>query len=237
MATRKYEQKRRAEQQAETRQRIVEAIVALHREVGPARTTIRAIAERAGVERLTVYRHFADETAMFQACSAHFATEVPWPDPAGWAGVAEPAERLRAALLAFYDYYGRAEDLLAHALRDAPQLPALTAVLTPWEALVGEVRDGLLKGWAAPRSARARLAAAVAHALRFETWRSLARGEALGDAEAADLMVTLAQAAAAAPSGGARTRQSTSPSPRGDRGREEGRQSRNSGAQDSATRH
>ena len=199
MATRKYEQKRRAEQQAETRRRIVEAMVALHREVGPARTTISAIAERAGVERLTVYRHFADETAMFQACSAHFATEVAWPDPAAWAGVAEPAERLRAALLAFYDYYRRGEDMLAHALRDAPQLPALAAVLTPWEAFVGAARDGLLEGWAAPGPARARLAAAVAHALRFETWRSLARVEALGDAEAADLMITLAQAAAAAP--------------------------------------
>src|SRR5215210_4510913 len=99
-APRKYEQKRRAEQQAETRRRIVEAMVALHRELGPARTTITAIAERAGVERLTVYRHFADETAMFQACSAHFATKVAPPDPAEWAGVAEPAERLRAALLA-----------------------------------------------------------------------------------------------------------------------------------------
>ena len=82
MATRRYQQRRRAEQQGETRQRIVEAMVALHREVGPARTTISAIAERAGVERLTVYRHFADEAAMFQACSAHFATEVAPPDPA-----------------------------------------------------------------------------------------------------------------------------------------------------------
>src|SRR4051795_2135475 len=98
---RKYQKKRRAEQQEETRQRIVEAMVALHREVGPARTTISAIAERAGVERLTVYRHFADETAMFQACSAHFAAEVAPPDPAAWTGVREPAERLRAALLAF----------------------------------------------------------------------------------------------------------------------------------------
>src|SRR5688500_6862132 len=125
MATRKYEQKRRAEQQAETRQRIVEAMVALHREVGPARTTISAIAERAGVERLTVYRHFADEAAMFQACSAHFATEVAPPDPARWTGVAEPTERLRAALLAFYDYYRRGEVMHAHVFRDAPRLPAL----------------------------------------------------------------------------------------------------------------
>lgn len=195
MATRKYHQKRRAEQQAETRQRIVEALVALHREIGPARTTISAVAERAGVERLTVYRHFSDETAMFEACSAHFASEVAWPDPAGWAQVEEPSERLRAALLAFYDYYRRGEDMFVQVQRDAPLLPALVAVLSPWDAFMGEVRDGLLEGWGAKRAGRARLAAAIAHALRFETWRSLARAEALGDAEAADLMVALAEAA------------------------------------------
>ena len=44
--------------------------------------------------------------------------------------------------------------------------------------------------------ARARLAAAIAHTLRFETWRSLARTEALDAGEAADLMVTFAKAAA-----------------------------------------
>jgi AcrR family transcriptional regulator len=199
--TRKYELRQRAERQAETRRRIVVAIVALHREVGPARTTISAIAERAGVERLTVYRHFADETSMFQACSAHFATEVAPPDPAAWAGVAEPAERLRAALLAFYDYYRRGEDMHAQVFRDAPLLPALAAVLAPWGALVDAVRDDLVEGWKAPRRgpSRACLAAAVAHALRFETWRSLARAEGLDDAEVADLMVTLARAAAAAP--------------------------------------
>ena len=197
MATRRYQQKRRAEQQSETRQRIVEAIVALHREVGPARTTISAIAERAGVERLTVYRHFEDESAMFQACSAHFATEVPGPDPAAWTGVAEPAERLRAALLAFYDYYRRAEQMLVHAHRDAPQLPALAAVLSPWDEFVGGVREGLLEGWEVSGPARARLAPAIGHALRFDTWRSLARTERLDDGEAADLMVDLALSAAA----------------------------------------
>ena len=196
MTTRRYEQKRRAEQQAETRQRIVEAMVALHREVGPARTTISAIAERAGVERLTVYRHFADEAAMFQACSAHFTAQVAPPDPTAWADVAEPAERLRAALLAFYGYYRRAEDMLAHVHRDVPQLPALAAVMAPWDAFVAAVRDGVLEGWEAPPAARARLAAAVAHALRFESWRSLAQVEALGDAETADLMVALARGAA-----------------------------------------
>ena len=198
MTTRKYELKERAERQAQTRRRIVEAIVALHREVGPARTTIRAIAERAGVERVTVYRHFADETSMFQACAAHFAAEVATPDPAEWASVAEPAERLRSVLLAFYDYFGRGEDMLVHVLRDAPQLPALAAVLAPWDEFVGAVRDDLLERWGeAPGSARARLGAAFAHALRFDTWHSLARVEGLGDEDAADLMVSLAQVAAA----------------------------------------
>ena len=193
---RKYEKKRRAEQEADTRQRIVEAMVDLHSEVGPARTTISAIAERAGVERLTVYRHFADETAMFTACSAHFASEVPGPNPATWAAVADSAERLRAALLAFYDYYRRAEEMLVQVHRDLPQLPALAAVLSPWDEFVAGVREDLLDGWEVSGPARARLAAAVAHALRFETWRSLARAERLADAEAADLMVSLAEAAA-----------------------------------------
>src|SRR5512143_2944523 len=114
MKARRYELKQRAERQAVTRQRIVEAIVALHREVGPARTSISAIAERAGVERLTVYRHFADEAAMLQACSAHFHAEIARPDPATWSSVTDPAKRLRAVLLAYYDYYRRGEDMLAN---------------------------------------------------------------------------------------------------------------------------
>lgn len=198
MATRKYEQTRRAEAQAETRRRIVEAIVELHREVGPARTTISAIAERAGVERLTVYRHFASETEMFRACSAHFTAQVGAPDPADWTGVEKPAERLRAALLAFYGYYGRAEGMLVQVERDAPQLPALREVLAPWEAFVGDTRDGLVREWGTQGASRRRLTAVVDHALRFDTWRSLVRIGALGDGEAADLMIALARAAVAA---------------------------------------
>src|SRR5678809_1393804 len=128
---RTYQKRRRAEQEAETRQRIVEAMVDLHREVGPARTTISAIAERAGVERLTVYRHFPEERSMFEACTSHYATHVPGPDPSAWIGIEDPAERLGAALLSFYDYYRRSEDVLTHAVRDLPQLPALAAVLSP----------------------------------------------------------------------------------------------------------
>jgi AcrR family transcriptional regulator len=205
MATRKaapkrrtYTQKRRAEQQSDTRRRIVEAVYALHGEIGPAQTTIKAIAERAGVERLTVYRHFADEGEIFAACNAHFLAETPPPHPAAWAGVAEPAARLRAALLVFYCYYRRTEVRLGKALRDAEDLPALAAVLAPWNRFVEAVRDELLAGWTARPDARSRLAAAIGHALRLETWRSLAQLEGLDDGAAADLMVDFARAAASA---------------------------------------
>ena len=197
MATRKYEKKRRAEQESETRRRIVEAVYALHGEIGPARTTIKAIAERAGVERLTVYRHFADEGAIFAACDAHFRSETPPPDPAAWADIVDPAERLRAALVAFYGFYRRGENMIANAERDAVGLPALAVLMAPRDAILAAVREDLLAAWAVGDRARTRLAAAIAHALRFDTWRSLARVEGLEDAEAAELMVDLARAAVA----------------------------------------
>src|SRR3954469_20083307 len=90
--TRKYELKKRAERQAETRRRIVEATEELHRTVGPARTTISEIAERAGVQRLTVYNHFPEERELFAACSAHFMAEVPPPSPRDWVPVANAPE-------------------------------------------------------------------------------------------------------------------------------------------------
>jgi AcrR family transcriptional regulator len=197
MATRKYEKKRRAEQESETRRRIVEAVFALHGEIGPARTTIKAIAQRAGVERLTVYRHFADEGAIFAACDAHFRSETPPPDPAAWADIVDPAERLRAALVAFYGFYRRGENMIANAERDAVGLPALAVLMAPRDAILAAVREDLLAAWAVGDRARTRLAAAIAHALRFDTWRSLARVEGLEDVEAAELMVDLARAAAA----------------------------------------
>ena len=188
---------RRAEQQAETRQRIVEAVVALHREIGLARTTVTAIAERAGVERLTVYRHFADEAALFAACSAHFQAETGPPNPGRWAPIAEPGDRLRAALLEFYGYYRRGEDMIANVRRDAPQIPAIATALAPWESFVELVRGELTDAWGVDDRARVRVAAVTGHALRFETWQSLARVEGLGDGEVAELMIQLVQSASA----------------------------------------
>src|ERR671933_374061 len=104
---RPYRMSRRAELEQQTRRRITESAVALHQELGPARTSISAIAERADVRRSTVYRHFPDEEALFAACSSHFRTANPPPDPSVWAAIADPAERTATALRELYAFYER----------------------------------------------------------------------------------------------------------------------------------
>src|SRR5713101_5835058 len=172
--TRKYELKQRAQSQAATRQRIVEATVALHGSVGPARTTITAIAERAGVQRLTVYRHFPDERSLFQACSGHWAVQHPRPDTSRWAAVENPEERLQTALCEIYAYFRTTKEMTANVRRDLPELPVLQEVATPvaqyWEA----ARIVLDRSWKTRGHRRALVRAVIGHAAEFETWRSLA---------------------------------------------------------------
>ncbi len=191
---RKYELKERAESLNATRERIVEATVELHDSLGPARTTISAIAERAGVQRLTVYRHFPDERSLFQACSGHWAAQNPAPDPAAWAGVGDPDERLRIALTEIYAFYGRTEGMTGNLLRDLPDSPVLQEVAAPFIEYWRTVREVLDRGWHGRGQKRARLRAVIGHAVEFETWQSLTRREGLDDTAAAELMVSLARA-------------------------------------------
>ncbi len=181
--------KHRAERQAETRNRIVEATVDLHTSVGPARTTISAIAEHAGVQRHTVYAHFPDERQLFRACTAHWSELHPSPDPSRWAAIPEPAHRLRAALADLYAWYEEVEPDLAIFRRDA-QLHALTAerVAARSEQLAAPTH-ALARGWPRRKAVRA----AVGHALEFETWRSLVRRQGLTRAQAIDAMLRLVQ--------------------------------------------
>jgi AcrR family transcriptional regulator len=192
--SRRYELKERAESLNATRQRIVEATVELHESLGPARTTISAIAERAGVQRLTVYRHFPDDRALFRACSGHWAAENPLPDPSAWAAVGDPEERLRIALSAVYAFYRSTEGMTGNLLRDLPDSPTLREVAAPFLEYWRTVRDVLDRGWTIRGRKRALLRAAIGHALEFDTWRSLTRGEGLDDAAAAALMVSLVRA-------------------------------------------
>jgi AcrR family transcriptional regulator len=189
---RTYRLQQRAEAQAATRQRIVEAIVALHQEVGPAQTTITSIAERAGVERLTVYRHFPDELSQFIACSAHWSEMHPAPDPERWAAIGDAEQRLRAAIGDLYGFYRRGQPMLRMIMRDVPELPDLQKVVRPFEEYLKGVASLLLEpGKRHGRQQRA----AVGHAIQFSTWQSLSQ-QGLGDAEAVDLMVRAVEAAA-----------------------------------------
>src|SRR5229473_6162438 len=145
--TRKYELKQRAQTQAETRHRIVEATVALHTSLGPARTTISAIAERAGVQRLTVYRHFPDERSLFQACTGHSWAENPLPDPSTWALVGDPEERLRVGLGEIYAFFRANEELTANVRRDLPDMAVMREVAAPHAQRWEDIRAALERGW------------------------------------------------------------------------------------------
>ena len=192
---RKYELKQRAESLAATRERIVEATVELHDALGPARTTISAIAERAGVQRLTVYRHFPDERSLFEACSGHWAAHNPAPDPSTWTAFDDPEERLGIALAEIYAFYRSTEGMTGNLLRDMPELPVLQEVAAPFFEYWQGVREVLDRGWNARGRKRMLLRAVIAHAVEFETWRSLARRGGLDDRVAAETMVSLVRAA------------------------------------------
>lgn len=187
MGKRKYTQRRRADLRAQTRARIVDATVALHEEVGPERTTVSAIADRAGVERLTVYRHFPDEPSLFSACAARFTEQHPPPEPENWEHLEAPDTRTRAALEALYGYYEDTGSMFEQVYRDAERRPALKAAMEGFEAYLDGIRDDLVRIWKPARSRRRLLRAVVRHALRFSTWQSL-RCEGLGNTEAARLL-------------------------------------------------
>lgn len=187
--------RKRAEDIAETRERIVAAAVRLHGTVGPAATTVSALAAEAGVTRLTVYRHFPDDEALFAACSAHWAAGQVLPDPDAWSRIADPERRLRAALSDLYRFYREAEPMLTNVLRDEAVMPA--ALREGVAAADEQRRDLLLAPFAVRGACRRRLRAVLGHALAFWTWRSLCLDQGLSDREAVQAMTALALATAA----------------------------------------
>jgi AcrR family transcriptional regulator len=194
---RPYRMKRRAELQERTRRRITESTVDLHGTVGPARTSISAIAERAGVKRSTVYRHFPDEASLFAACSAHWRAANPAPDPARWAAIDDPDERLRSALEELYGHYRGTEQMRENLLRDQETMPIVHRLMGGYRDYLDAAADALMAGRRARGQARRRVRAALGHAVAFATWRSLAREQGMDDAEAAALMCRLVAAAGA----------------------------------------
>jgi AcrR family transcriptional regulator len=172
--TRRYQLRKRADAMEATRRRITEAAMELHGTLGPARTTMTAVAERAGVQRQTVYRHFANEEELFAACSAHFEARHPSPDAGRWRLIADPAERLRIGLDELYAWYETTETMWTNVLRDETLVAAVGPALEPFRAHLDDAARALAAGWGARGGRRAMLLAAARHAVDFQTWRSLA---------------------------------------------------------------
>lgn len=181
--------KRRAERQRETHRRITEAAVELHKTVGPARTTVSAIAEKAGVQRHTCYAHFPDLKDLYQACTAHYLEQNPLPEPPFWADVADAEERLRVALSEVYAYYAGNEAMLANVLRDAQLDPvgqeSMVSFYRYWESM----RDALTDAFGTRGDRREVLRGAIALALDFQTWRTSVRQQGLDQDRASELLV------------------------------------------------
>jgi AcrR family transcriptional regulator len=201
----KYELKKRAERQEETRLRIARATLELHEILGPALTTRSAIAERAGVTRPTVYSHFPDELTLGMACSSLELSDNPLPDPGPWEEISEPEERLRAALGDLYAYFRRRERLWANILRDQ-EMPlddpeaheADAEIMEPiflhWERM----KQSLATGWGESDESSRLLLSAIGLALDFQTWRGMVRTQGLSDEQAIELMVGMVRCAAGA---------------------------------------
>jgi AcrR family transcriptional regulator len=193
---RPYRMTRRAELEEQTRRRITQSAVALHEELGPARTSISAIADRAGVRRSTVYRHFPDDDALFAACSSHWRGANPPPDPHVWAAIEDPAARTEAALRELYAFYGRTHRMYASLLRDEPLVPIVQRLLRDFYGYLRAIEDVLVAGRGLRGRAATRTRAAIGHALAFPTWLSLTHEQGLADDDAVALMCVLVEGAA-----------------------------------------
>jgi len=188
MSKRPYTKRRRADREAQTRRRIVAAAAELHGEKGARDTTISAIAARAGVQRLTVYRHFQDDHALFRACTAHWLAANPPPDPAQWRDLHAAADRTRTSLAAVYAYYRRTGEMWRLAYRDRDDVPALQGPMQEFENYLADIREDLLAAWSPPRTTAAAVRATLGHGLRYGTWQSLS-AEGLADEDMAALCV------------------------------------------------
>jgi AcrR family transcriptional regulator len=193
---RKYELKKRAEQMDETRLRITEAAIDLHGTIGPSRTTLSAVAKRAGVERRTLYRHFPTDADLFAACSSHYFAANPRPDLGNWRAIRDPKQRLERALDELYAYYERTEPMFSNVLRDAEVVDFARVAVAPLQEYLEEAAEILIAGRQVRGRRRQLVSGALRHALAFSTWRSLSTN-GIGRADAARLVTELVEAAGA----------------------------------------
>jgi AcrR family transcriptional regulator len=183
--------KQRAEAQEATRLRITESAVELHQTLGPSQTTMAAVAERAGVQRSTLYRHFPDEAALFSSCSAHWYASHPPPDVGRWSDIADPHERLVLSLTELYTWYRGTGTMLDLLIRDETLVPAVGQRFDAFHARLDAAHHVLLAGRGLRGRTHEKVSALIRLGLKFESWRALCREGGLRDEVAAELIATL----------------------------------------------
>jgi AcrR family transcriptional regulator len=192
--SRPYRKDKRAQQEEETRRRITEAVVELHRTVGPANTTVTDVADRAGVSRMTVYNHFPTESDLIEACSTHWVAHNPFPDPTAWQAIDDPFLRLQTALGELYRFYRRTQDMLGKVLRDAPLISPLGEIMEErWWPYLGLIVQVLRQGWS-DDPAMEEIDALLSLAVDFHTWKVLTTS-GLTDARAIECAASMVSAA------------------------------------------
>jgi len=177
----------------ETAERIAAATFELHASIGPSNTTISAIAEHAGVQRLTVYRHYPDELSLFRACVHHGLQKHPMPDVAEWSGIKDPAERLRTGLLAMYRYYSGTAEVWSNILPDIGRIPALHEANADTFKRFGAIFQSLASGWGLRGARKRKLEAAIWLAIQFPTWQTIVGQRELSNEEAVEVMAGSAE--------------------------------------------
>jgi AcrR family transcriptional regulator len=193
---RPYRKRKRAQAEEETRRRITEAAVELHGTLGPANTKVTEVAERAGVSRMTVYNHFPTDADLFLACSTHWTTQNPFPDPSGWIEIADPAARVVSALEELYGWYGRKRAMLEKVLRDAPLVPSLGELMdVSWGGYMDDVVSALSCGWQGESVGGGSLRVAIRVVVDFHTWSILSES-GLSDESAAEVAAAMVVGAA-----------------------------------------
>ena len=186
---RKLNLRARALRQSQTRQRITQAAVELHQQRGPLHTTITEIAQRAGVERLTVYRHFPDEATLHQACQQHFFADNPLPNLTLWREISSFPDRLAVGLTDLYEYWDQTHQMFSSVLRDHEVDPERSGAGVV--RFMSHASDALLDGEDVSGHRGQMLSAAAGHAVHFYTWRSLVQEHGLSQSDAVILMCEL----------------------------------------------
>jgi AcrR family transcriptional regulator len=189
---RQYRQSVRAEKTASTRRRIVAAAIELHGTLGPANTSLSSVARKAGVSRPTLYSHFPDEASLFHACTMHWMSQDPPPDPAAWLEIDNSRRRVGTALSEIYSHYARNEQMIGNVFRDMYLVESMRSFNVPLvEASFAAMTEVIASAFDDGTDLAVRRKAIVSVAINFHTWKNLVRVEGLTNEETADLMTHL----------------------------------------------